>query len=256
MSWDEALHSLDSETFVQQPTPAKECLMSRLPDQFGDLLRLEAASGHATAEAGGATTTGSRMAMARLGRLYRYALRHPAAGRDRGASAGGPPDAATRRLARAGPPNARGPAFRELGPSGAPRGIRGARRTSIPARARTPHELVATWRFTFPVVDLVLRDLHRRMRDHTLVIEDGSRRYVHDGCGIRLESRGPRSLPGPARRVGKRSAAALRVGLGVGASVARPRGYLRCGRRFAGQGATIAGVRPCGLCGLRHGGQG
>ena len=56
--------------------------MSRLPDQFGDLLRLEAASGHATAEAGRATTTGSRMAMARLGRLYRYALRHPAAGRD------------------------------------------------------------------------------------------------------------------------------------------------------------------------------
>ncbi len=177
--------------------------MSRLPDQFGDLLRLEAASGHATAEAGRATTTGSRMAMARLGRLYRYALRHPAAGRDEVIRQ------VARQTLRHGASHVLGRRTREarLFVSWGHQVHREvfAARTGLRFQpGRVPHELVATWRFTFPVVDLVLRDLHRRMRDHTLVIEDGSRRYVHDGCGIRLESRGPRSLPGPARRVGKR----------------------------------------------------
>ncbi len=178
--------------------------MSRLPDQFGDLLQLEAASGHATAEAVGTGTSGSRMAMARLGRLYRYALRHPAAGRDR----------VLREVARQ---TLRHGASHILG-----RRTREARlfvswghqvhREVFAARAgvrfqpgRAPHELVATWKFTFPVVDLVLKDLHRRLRDHTLVIEDGSRRYVHDGCGIRLESRVPRTVFGPARQVGERT---------------------------------------------------
>lgn len=177
--------------------------MSRLPDQFGDLLRLEAASGHATDEAGRATTTGSRMAMARLGRLYRYALRHPAAGRDEVIRQ------VARQTLRHGASHVLGRRTREarLFVSWGHQVHREvfAARTGLRFQpGRVPHELVATWRFTFPVVDLVLRDLHRRMRDHTLVIEDGSRRYVHDGCGIRLESRGPRSLPGPARRVGKR----------------------------------------------------
>ncbi len=178
--------------------------MSRLPDQFGDLLRLEEASGHATAEAGRTGTFGSRMAMARLGRLYRYALRHPAAGRDH----------VLRDVARQ---TLRHGASHILG-----RRTREARlfvswghqvhREVFAARAgvqfqpgRAPHELVATWKFTFPIVDLVLKDLHRRMRGHTLVIEDGSRRYVHDGCGIRLESRSPRTVLGPSRSLGERT---------------------------------------------------
>ena len=208
MFWDEPLRSVGYLVFIRQPTPPKECLMPRLPDQFDDLLRLEAASGHATAEAGGTRTSGSRMAMARLGRLYRYALRHPAAGRDE----------VIRQVARQ---TLRHGASHVLG-----RRTREARlfvswghqvhREVFAARAglrfqpgRASHELVAAWKFTFPVVDLVLRDLHRRMRDHTLIIEDGSRRYVHDGCGIRLESSAPRTLFGSARQLGKRTSPLL-----------------------------------------------
>ena len=59
-------------------------------------------------------------------------------------------------------------------------------------RGRRERELSAHWRFQFPVVDLVLRHFHRRLREHTLALVDGDRAYVHDGCGIRLERAGPR----------------------------------------------------------------
>ncbi|MCY3958295.1 MAG: hypothetical protein OXG65_08375 [Chloroflexi bacterium] len=177
--------------------------MSRLPDEFRALLRLEVASGHATAEAGGPDTSASRMAMARLRRLYRYALRHPAPGRDVVLRE------VARQTLRHGPAHVLGRRTREarLFVSWGHQVHREvfAARTGLrfhPGRA--PHERVATWNFTFPVVDLVLRDLHRRMRDYTLVIEDGSRRYVHDGCGIRLESRTSRTHLEPTRQLGRR----------------------------------------------------
>lgn len=178
--------------------------MSRLPDEFRALLRLEAASGHVTAEACTPRTSGHRMAMAKLERLYRYALRHPAGGRDH----------ILREVARQ---TLRHGAVHVLG-----RRTREARlfvswghqvhREVFAARVglrfepgRAPRQLVATWRFKFPVVDLVLSDLHRRMRDYTLVIEDGARRYVHDGCGIRLERVPPSTLFGTARNLGRRA---------------------------------------------------
>lgn len=183
---------------------ARELLMSRLPDEFRTLVRLEEASGHASAAASTRHASDDRMALTKLDRLYRYALRHPAGGRDQ----------VLREVARQ---TLRHGAAHVLG-----RRTREARlfmswghqvhREVFAARAglrfqpgRTPHELVAAWNFTFPVVDLVLSDLHRRMRDYTLVIEDGARRYVHDGCGIRLESRIPRTLFGPTRQSSRRA---------------------------------------------------
>ena len=172
--------------------------MSRLPDEFRALLRLEAAGGQATAEAGATSASRDRMAMAKLDRLYRYALRHPAGERDHVLRE------VARQTLRHGPTHVLGRRTRDarlfmswghqvhhevfaaraglrFEPSGAPR------------------RLMATWHFRFPVVDLVLSDLHRRMRDYTLVVEDGTRRYVHDGCGIRLETTAPRTLFGTAR---------------------------------------------------------
>lgn len=180
--------------------------MSRLPDEFRELLRLEAAGGQATAETGHTGTASSRVAMAKLGRLYRYALRHPAAGQSQVLR-----DVARQTL-RHGPVHVLGRRTREARlfvswGHQVYREVFAARAGLRFQPGRTPHELVSTWTFTFPVVDLVLCDLHRRMRDYTLVIEDGSRRYVHDGCGIRLESSTPRSFFGTARHLGRRAPA-------------------------------------------------
>ena len=177
--------------------------MSRLPDEFGALLRLETAGGHATAEAAGSDAAGDRMALAKLDRLYRYALRHPAGGRDRVLRE------VARQTLRHGPAHVLGRRTREARlfmswGHQVHREVFAARTGLRFEPGRGPRQLVATWRFRFPVVDLVLRDLHRRMRDYTLVVEDGSRRYVHDGCGVRLETRPPRTLfgavPNPEKR--------------------------------------------------------
>ena len=178
--------------------------MSRLPDEFRTLVRLEEASGHATAEADGHGKSGSRMAMARLSRLYRYALRHPAVGRDEVLRE------VARQTLRHGPAHVLGRRTREARlfvswGHQVHREVFAARAGLRFRPGRTPHELVAAWNFTFPVVDLVLSDLHRRMRGYTLVIRDGSRRYVHDGCGIRLESSIPRTLFRPTRKLARRA---------------------------------------------------
>ena len=178
--------------------------MSRLPDEFRALLRLEAAGGHAMAEAGTPGASGDRMAMAKLERLYRYALRHSAGGRDHVLRE------VARQTLRHGAGHVLGRQTREarLFVSWGHQVHREVFAARVGLRfepGRTPRQLVATWRFKFPVVDLVLSDLHRRMRDHTLVIEDGARRYVHDGCGIRLESVPSRTLFGSARNLGRRA---------------------------------------------------
>ena len=153
--------------------------MSRLPNEFRALLRHEAASGQVTADPVGSGKSGSRMAMARLGRLYRYALRHPAPGRDEVIRQ------VARQTLRHGPSHVLGRRTREARlfvswGHQVHREVFAARAGLRFQPGRAPHELLATWSFVFPVVDLVLHDLHRRMRDYTLVIEDGSRRYVHD----------------------------------------------------------------------------
>ena len=177
--------------------------MSRLPDEFCALLRLEAASGHVTAEAAAPDTSTDRMAMAKLGRLYRYALRHPAGGRDRVLRE------VARQTLRHGSAHVLGRRTREARlfmswGHQVHREVFAARAGLRFEPGRSSRHLVATWRFRFPVVDLVLSDLHRRMRDYTLVVEDGRRRYVHDGCGIRLETVPPRTLFGTARNLGRR----------------------------------------------------
>ncbi len=177
--------------------PAKERLMSRLPNEFRALLRDEAASGRATADTEAPGNSGDRMATAKLARLYRYALRHPAGGRDQILRE------VARQTLRHGPAHVLGRRTREARlfmswGHQVHREVFAARSGLHFEPGRTPRQLVATWNFTFPVVDLVLSDLHRRMRDYTLVVEDGARRYVHDGCGIRLETTPPRTLFGTA----------------------------------------------------------
>ena len=61
-----------------------------------------------------------------------------------------------------------------------------ARRSIQFAAGRAPRELIAHWHFQFPVVDLVLRHFRRLLGEQTLVLIDGARVYVHDGCGIRM----------------------------------------------------------------------
>lgn len=178
--------------------------MSRLPDEFRALLRLEAASGHVTAEAAAPGKSVDRMAMAKLNRIYRYALRHPAGGRDQLLRE------VARQTLRHGPAHVLGRRTREARlfvswGHQVHREVFAARAGLCFEPGRTPRQLVATWRFQFPVVDLVLSELHRRMRDYTLVVEDGSRRYVHDGCGIRLETVPPRTRFGTARHLGRRT---------------------------------------------------
>ena len=177
--------------------------MSRPPDEFRALLRFEAASGHATAKADFLRASDDRMALAKLDRLYRYALRHPASGRDQTLRE------VARQTLRHGPAHVLGRRTREARlfmswGHQVHREVFGARAGLRFEPGRAPRQLVATWRFRFPVVDLVLSDMHRRMRDYTLVVEDGPRRYVHDGCGIRLETVPPRTLFGTARNLGRR----------------------------------------------------
>ena len=179
--------------------------MSRLPDDFRALLRLEETSGAATAEAGPPGASNDRMALAKLDRLYRYALRHPAGGRDQVLRE------VARQTLRHGTTHVLGRRTREARlfmswGHQVHREVFAARAGLRFEPGRTPRQLVAQWRFQFPVVDLVLSDLHRRMRDYTLVVEDGARRYVHDGCGVRLETSTPGTPSGSTRPTGRRPA--------------------------------------------------
>lgn len=152
--------------------------MSRSPDTFFALLRQVADE-----RGGGPDVVRSRLAavrrdrrrLARLERLYGYALRHPASGRDRVLHA------------VAGQVLEHGAAF-VLG--------RGSREAQL--ALSWGRQLVAEWHFQFPVVDLVLRHFRRRWRGHTLMIRDGRRIYVQDGCGISLKLASGRGAEEPS----------------------------------------------------------
>ena len=163
--------------------------MSRLPDTFIGLVEQVA-----EARGGGAAVVRSRLAAARrdrrrrarLERLYGYALRHPAPERDR----------VLREVAgqvlEHGAAYVLGRGSREahLALSWGHqvyREVHAARRDLRFTHGPGPRQLVAEWHFQFPVVDLVLRHFRRRWRGHTLMIRDGQRTYVQDGCGIRLK---------------------------------------------------------------------
>ncbi len=178
--------------------------MSRLPDDFRALIRLEVAGGEITAKAGSLGAFSDRMGLAKLDRLYRYALRHPAGGRDQVLRE------VARQTLRHGAAHVLGRRTREARlfmswGHQVHREVFAARTGLRFESGRTSRQLVAQWNFQFPVVDLVLSDLHRRLRDYTLVIEDGARRYVHDGCGIRLETSAPRTLSGTTRPMSRRA---------------------------------------------------
>ncbi|MDE2990994.1 MAG: DUF4130 domain-containing protein [Chloroflexota bacterium] len=163
--------------------------MNRLPDAFVALVEQVAQE-----RGGGPDVVRSRLTavrrdrrrMARLERLYGYALRHPAPDRDR----------VLREVA--GQVLEHGAAY-VLGRSSREaqlalswghqvyREVHVARRDLRFRRGTGPRQLVAEWHFQFPVVDLVLRHFRRRWRGHTLVIRDGQRTYVQDGCGISLK---------------------------------------------------------------------
>ncbi len=127
-----------------------------------------------------------RRRMARLERIYGYALRHSADNRDRVLRevAGQVVDHGAAYVLGRGSQEARlalswgHQVYRE---------VHAARRDLKFSRGSRPRQLVAAWHFRFPVADLVLKHFRRRWRGHTLMIIDGWRTYVQDGCGIRLE---------------------------------------------------------------------
>ncbi|MBM4437174.1 MAG: DUF4130 domain-containing protein [Actinobacteria bacterium] len=161
--------------------------MARLPDDLRLLIQIERtrleSPGARVAEQG---LLGSRRDMARLQRLYGYALRHLAPERDR----------VLREVARqialhgTGFVLSRSSREADLFISWGHRvfaAVHAARRLLAFAPARDGRTLVAEWQFDFPIVDFVLRHFHRRFRDRPIVVIDRERAYVHDGCGIRLE---------------------------------------------------------------------
>ncbi|MCY4114247.1 MAG: DUF4130 domain-containing protein [Chloroflexi bacterium] len=163
--------------------------MSRSPDTFFALLRQVADE-----RGGGPDVVRSRLAavrrdrrrLARLERLYGYALRHPAPDRDRVLRA------VAGQVLEHGASFVLGRGSREaqLALSWGHqvyREVHAARRDLRFTRGPGPRQLVADWHFQFPVVDLVLRHFRRRWRGHTLMIRDGRRTYVQDGCGISLK---------------------------------------------------------------------
>ena len=174
--------------------------MSRSPDTFFALLRQVADE-----RGGGPDVVRSRLAavrrdrrrLARLERLYGYALRHPAPDRDRVLRA------VAGQVLEHGAAFVLGRGSREaqLALSWGHqvyREVHAARRDLRFTRGPGPRQLVAEWHFQFPVVDLVLRHFRRRWRGHTLMIRDGRRTYVQDGCGISLKLASSRGAEEPS----------------------------------------------------------
>ena len=162
--------------------------MPRLPDQLQTLVAQEGGGIRWPDESGPVSASEARRArrdISRLERLYTYALRHPAPERDRILRE------VARQIRRHGPGYVLGRSSREarLFMSWGHRVYREvhvARRSIQFAAGRGPRELIAHWHFQFPVVDLVLRHFRRILGEQTLVLIDGARVYVHDGCGIRM----------------------------------------------------------------------
>ncbi len=168
--------------------------MACLPNHFHELLAEERRQTAHQALAGPGAGRGrrGRRELSKLALLYAYALRHPAPQRD----------SVLRNVARQvldhGPAYVLSRSSREaaLFVSWGQRVFVEVQRALQQIRFQRGGrggELVATWRFCFPVADLVLNRLHRRMRDRTLVLIDGPRKYVHDGCGVRMEPSGRRA---------------------------------------------------------------
>ena len=226
--------------------------MAQLPNDFRILLEQETRllGGPQFGSGAAAEPRRSRVAMARLERLYGYALRHTAPERDRVLRE------VARQVLRHGPAYVLGRSSRQARlfmswGQGVYREVYAARRQIRFSEGHRRHELVAFWRFRFPVVDLVLRHFHRRLREHTLILVDGSRAYIHDGCGIRLEragrvggqARAPWSIaigthesplptpafPGARARPARGAHPTGRAGAGASASFSRQPGFLRAG---------------------------
>ena len=172
--------------------------MNRLPDTFSSLLEQVAedrGGGPAVVRSRLAAVRRDRRRLARLERLYGYALRHPAPDRDRMLR-----EVAGQVLEHgAAYVLGRGSREAQLALSWAHqvyREVHAARRDLRFSRGPGPRQLVAEWHFQFPVVDLVLRHFRRRWRGHTLMIRDGQRTYVQDGCGISLKLASGRGAAG------------------------------------------------------------
>ena len=181
--------------------------MARLPESFRELLAETAVEMQSPDSGGRPPVTGARRAHARLEHLYGYAIRHTAHDRAHVIRE------VARQTLRHGPAYVVGRCSREAElfvswGQQVYREVYRAQRQIQFQRGRRERELSAHWRFQFPVVDLVLRHFHRRLREHTLVLVDGDRAYVHDGCGIRLERAGPRR-GAPGRRAPTFMATAL-----------------------------------------------
>jgi hypothetical protein len=58
---------------------------------------------------------------------------------------------------------------------------------SIEFESGAGNSLIARWEFRFPVEDIVLNLLHRRHPTRQLVLMDGEKAFVRDGCGVRME---------------------------------------------------------------------